>query len=166
MAAHIFTAERQLIFYVNLDGRRVLVRFGERSMWGSSNYVTTDAKLAAAIREHSMFKRGIITENTQPEEKKVKKPAQKTAKVEKGQQENPADTSQPLVDDGSVENEAEGGDSGEDTGEADVIEVDNFTQAREEVMKRLGIDKDLVKTPPLLSKVAKEHGISIRYRKK
>lgn len=163
MAAYIFTAERQLIFYVALDGRRVLVRFGERSMWGSSNYVTTDAKLAAAIREHSMFKKGIITENTQPEEKKGKKSAGKPAVVKAGQQGKPADTGQPPVDDG---NAGDAGDSGEGSGEADVIEVDNFTQAREEVMRRLGIDKDLVKTPPLLGKVAKEHGIIIRYRKK
>lgn len=147
MANYIFSAERQLIFDVMIDGRKRLVQFGERSQFGASNFSTTDEKVAAAIRKHSMFKRGVITESTINAEDKDKStgavPSDKVPSIQK-------DPAQKAT---------------EEPDELDVIEVENFTQAKSAIIKRLGIDKNMVKTPPMLNKVAKDNGITIHYKK-
>lgn len=159
MATYTFSAERQVVFYVaTADGRRLLVRFGERNSYGASNFATTDKQVAAAIRKHSMFQRGVIIETTPPKEKK--KPA-KTA---------PLPTTPPPAGEQDPDT---GGETGgeqtpppEDAGNADnVINADNFTLAKEAVMKRLGVDADAVKTPILLNKVCKDNGIELHIKR-
>lgn len=165
MAHYIFSAERQLIFYVTVDGRTRLVQFGERSQWGASNFSTDDAKVAAAIRRHSMFLRGVITETTPPQQeppKQVKKAATKPV----GEQAGTVAGQSPAADDDEGQGTDETGQDGAGDDTANVIEADNFTQAKEAVMKRLGVDKDAVKTPILLQKVAKDNGLTINYKKK
>lgn len=160
MAQHIFSAERQLIFHIVVDGRTQLVQFGERSQWGASNFSTTDEKVAAAIKRHSMYKRGVITEFVQEDKKPAKQVRKPAGKAECTAAQQPQDTGKEGQEPPTPETPP-----GE-TDAANVIEAENFTQAREAVMKRLGIGKDAVKNPILLQQVAKEAGLTIKYNKK
>lgn len=150
MADYTFAAARQFIFQVTVEGRQRLVRFSERNQFGASTFCTPDAKVAEAIRKTSMVKRGVIEETTPKEEKKPQGTAAQVAR--------PAESPQPHE---GVDDEVQPPDS-----KADVIEVDNFSQAKEAVAKRLGIDKSSIRTPPDLSAVAKRNGIIIKYRQK
>lgn len=146
MANYTFAAERQLIFHVNVSGRTRLVQFGERNMSGASSFLTTDSGIAAAIRRHSMFRRGAIKETT------VKAAAD--------------DTPHPVRQSVLEGRGAHLPGIGSAPSGADVLEADNFTQAKEVIIKRFGVTKSDVKTPALLAKTAKEHGITIKYREK
>lgn len=152
-----FAAERQLIFHANVGGKTMLVEFGERSSYGASVFITPDPNIAQAIRRTSMFQRGVIKETT-PEEKpavaaakkadtatngKTSLEAAKPAKTTKASQEQPKATNPD-----------------------NIIEADNFTQAKEIVARRLGIDRRTMKNPASLDKVAKENGLTIHYKEK
>lgn len=135
------------------------MRFEERNSFGASNFTTTDAKVAEAIRRHTMTQRGVIRETTQPEEKK-----QKPAKAA------PQSTTPP--DAGEQAPDAGGETGGEQTppeeagNDGNVINADNFTLAKEAVMKRFGVEADAVKTPILLNQFCKERGITVHYKRK
>ncbi len=138
-----FTAERQLIFYVNVDSLTIPVQFSDRSIFGSSVFNTLNEKVAKAIRKTSMFMRGVIQETTKEDEAVESTTVKKPSKKEVVKQEIP--------------NEKSFGN------EDNVITVDNFTQAREAVAKRLQIAKSEIKNPMALQAVCKKHGLVIQY---
>jgi len=149
---YTFAAGRQLIFYVKVGGRTRLVQFGERNNFGGSQFLTQDENIANAIRQTSMFKRGVIMEATvKPKEENITPKHSLTP--------NPSPKGE-----GSIKTEL-GGARYEVRKEPakNVLEVDNFTQAKEALSKKLGIDKKNMKTPAQLSKIAKENGIAIKY---
>ena len=166
MATFTFSAERQVVFHVvTADGRRLLVRFEERNSFGASNFSTTDAKVAAAIRKHTMTQRGVIRETTPPEEKKKKK-AGTNAKV------TPKPTPANPTEEGGQAPDAGGEAGGEQTppenagnGDNNVVIADNFTLAKEALVKRFGVEADAVKTPILMNKYCKDNGIELHIKR-
>lgn len=147
-----FSADRQLFFYVNIEGQQRLVRFGERNSYGASMFQTQLAKTAEAIRKHSLFKRGVIKEMTR-EEPKAATATMPETKVP-GTERNGA-------------NEANGANGQADgaTGQENVLEVKNFTQAKSALAKKLDIAYSDIKTPMQLEELAKKAGITIVYKK-
>ena len=150
MEGYHFAAERQLIFHVLVNGLNRLIQFGERNNAGASTFYTPDINVACAIRRTSMFKRGVIKEfgeQAKPAPKEVEKKAS------------------PVTSQGVVTNAAPVPSKQEKAAEKadNVIEVKNFTQAKEAVSKKLGIAKSAIKTPALLARVCKEEGLEIKY---
>ena len=80
MDNYIFSASRQLIFFVNINGQQRLVQFGSRNANGSSIFQTTNEKTAEAIRNHSLYRRGVVVEQVEkkPEVKKPEAPKQES----------------------------------------------------------------------------------------
>ena len=121
-----------------------MVQFGDPNSNGVSTFTTKAPKVANAIRKNSLSRRGIICESSESAgkeletEKKVKNVAMPTKETEK-------------ADEG-----------GEKTPEE--REYDNYTVARESICKELGINKGTVRNPEALARVAKEHGIIIKYK--
>lgn len=107
-----------------------------------------------------MFKRGVICETT-PKEKDTAAMPERTDGGSVGK--TGGHRKQAGVGKKSAAATAE---DSAPTDSENVIEVENFTQAREAIIKRLGVGKNEVKTPVQLQKVAKEAGISIKYNKK
>lgn len=170
MATFIFSAARQLIFYVTVEGRRLLVQFEERNQFGASNFTTTNEKVADAIRKHSMFERGIISENTPPQEVKKKRRRDRTNGADGVNGADVAENAQRQDDTPEEPRDSEQGEGdltppSPDESDDNVIEVENFTQAKEAVIKRLGVSVDSIKTPILLNKVCKDNGLKIKYTK-
>ena len=122
--------------------------FGNRNQTGVSVFMTTDEKVAKAIRRHSLCRRGVIEETTPKQE-----PAVTVVKPPQTVQE-PADipAKQPTGDTTEVE--------------AVEREYDNYTVARESICKEFGIKKEKVRNPTALARAAKEHGIIIKYKEK
>ena len=155
---YTFVSKRQLSFIISVGGRNMLVSFGSRNDAGVAAFMTTDEKVARAIRRHSLSRRGIIEETTKPEILAVKpqsavKPAVNTtgtvaksqdAEVESQRAMNPATDATGVV--------------------AGQREYDNYTVAREAICKEFGIKKTEVRNPAALEQVAKEHGITIIYK--
>jgi hypothetical protein len=160
MNTYIFSSKRQLIFHVTINGQRRIVNFGERSQSGVSLFQTSDGKTAEAIRNSSMFKRGIIEENSiiteKPKTKNVQTPTPKkvaAAPAAQAPEQTPDQSgTQPLTVDqsGSTEN---------------VIEVKTFTQAKSVLSKKLGIAFNEIKTPDQLAQMAKDAGLTFVYCK-
>lgn len=135
-------------------------------MAGASNFFTTDEDVANAIRLTSLFRRGAIKEVTvlKPvvaikQEPKVRQAAEPVESVRGRQVIKPAGKA-PGTAPGA--GGADVATQSQQTGQ-DVIEAKNFTQAKEAIVKRLGISKTAVKTPALLAQVAKDNGITIKY---
>lgn len=153
MATFIFYSKRQLFFYVNIDGQRKLVSFGERDSSGESSFQTENPKTAEAIRQNSYYKKGVIVENTiiQPEAKvTAEKKTGKKPEPKKGPEPKKESAIEPLT----IPNKKEG---------EEVLEVKNFTQAKSVISKKLGIAYNSIKTPDQLAKLAKDAGYTIVY---
>lgn len=134
---YTFAAERKLVFVVQTGGHNRLVEFGDRNQNGTSVFMTTDPGVAQAVRRNSLYRRGVIQETTkEPEPQPVS--ASKTVK--------------------STEKTAPAAD-----GSPEVREYDNFTVAREAIVKEFGIKKSEVRNPTALARVAGERGFSIKY---
>ena len=161
MNPYCFFANRQLIFYVSINGQQKLVRFGERDTFGVSAFQTTNRYTAEAIRKTSMFKKGVIKEESKVEEEKPATiiPAKKAPAPEK-----PAD---PTTTEPTDNQATTGTDNGNpDTGNSEnVIEAKNFTQAKSILSKKLDIKYNDIKTPDQLMKLASEANITIKYVK-
>ena len=163
---YTFVSKRQLSFIISVGGRNLLVPFGSRNDAGVAAFMTTDEKVARAIRRHSLSRRGIIEETTKPEavvaappQHTVKKPAAGATGVVTGDGKN--------VDEmhGTKPQEGTGKPAGEAAGTvAEQREYDNYTVAREAICKEFGIKKGDVRNPAALEQVAKEHGITIIYK--
>lgn len=161
MNPYCFFANRQLIFYVSINGQQKLVKFGERDTFGVSAFQTTNRYTAEAIRKTSMFKKGVIKEESKVEEKKPATviPAKKTPAPEK-----PADPTTTEPTDNQTTTST--GNENPDTGiGAEVIEAKNFTQAKSMLSKKLNIKYNDIKTPDQLMKLASEANITINYVK-
>ena len=155
MENYIFSANRQLMFYVGIGGQSRLVQFGSRNVNGTSLFQTSDDNVAEAIRKHSLFKRGAITEFER--EKTVKKPAKPVLRYNPIVQEPVNTVKKPevtVIDD----NEEYGQPVG-----TEVIEAKNFTQAKSMLAKRLNIKYNDIKNPGMLVQLAKDAGITIKY---
>ena len=159
-----FSSDRKLSFIINAGGRNLLVQFGDPNSNGVSTFTTKDPKVANAIRKNSLSRRGIICESSESAgkeletEKKVKNvamPTKETEKADEGGEKTPEDAG----DEAPAEKADEGG---EKTPEE--REYDNYTVARESICKELGINKGTVRNPEALARVAKEHGIIIKYK--
>jgi hypothetical protein len=147
-----FASKRQLSFIISTGGRNLLVAFGERNQAGVSGFMTMDEKVAQAIRRHSLSRRGIIEETTKPVAVSEEKPVvTATETVSK-----PSTKRKPLVSDEKPATAV--------TAEAKEREYGNYTVARESICKELGLKKSEVRNPSALDKIAKEHGIIIKYK--
>ena len=116
---------------------------------------------------------GVVTRNTRPTAKP--KETKKTEKP-KEQGEKPADNSAGVVAEPAGEaagtEEEPGGETPGTVGEATGTEeatakervYDNYTVARESICKEFDIKKNDVRNPTALARVAKEHGIIIKYK--
>lgn len=135
---YTFAAERKLVFVVQTGGHNRLIEFGDRNQNGTSVFMTTDPGVAQAVRRNSLYRRGVIQETTkEPESQPVKSSPNKPIE--------PKSPIQPI--DPSPE----------------VREYDNFTVAREAIVKEFGIKKSEVRNPTALARVAGEHGFTIKY---
>lgn len=149
-----FASRRQLSFIVSAGGRNLLVAFGDRNQAGVSVFMTSDEKVAKAVRRHPMTRRGVIEETTpknQPAEVTVETKA-KTVVAAPSRQ--PATKPAAKVPANDVKT----------AGETKEREYDNYTVARERICKEFGIKKELVRNPTALARVAKENGVIIKYK--
>ena len=160
-----FASRRQLSFIINAGGRNLLVSFGARNQAGVSVFMTKDPKVAQAIRRHSLTRRKIIEETTSAEDLQaaasvqVAIPATKVPGTERSAKKPTAETVAEAVADATHT-------VAETAGESEEREYDNYTVARESICKEFGVKKELVRNPTALARVAKEHGIIIRYKEK
>lgn len=139
---YTFAAERKLVFVVQTGGHNRLVEFGDRNQNGTSVFATTDANVAAAVRRSSLYRRGVIIETTREPEPAAPSPSPGTSAF--------PGTSGSSVTSGS-------------SASPEVREYDNFTVAREAIVKEFGIKKSEVRNPTALARVAQEHGFNIKY---
>ena len=146
-----FASKRSLQFIVAVGGKNILVRFGDRNQNGTAGFLTLDPNVAQAVRRNAFFRRGIIVETTKKQPSAPAQPA-KTATIQKPVAKTAATTAEKPVN----KTEASKG--------AEVREYDNYTVARESICKEFGITKSAVRNPDALAKVAKEHGIIIKYK--
>ena len=156
-----FAAERKIAFVVIAGGIRHLVEFGDRNINGASSFTTQDAKVAKAIRKHSMSRRGVIVETTphqdiEPEEE-IRKPQPRTLGMVKGVVRNAA-VAKPVGRPRKVKKVEP-----EETPTGEIREYANFTVAKEAICKEFQIPKSKVKTITALTKFAAEKGFSIKY---
>ena len=132
---YLFAAERKLVFVVQAGGVKRLVEFGDRNENGVSAYSTTNAAIAQAIRRSSLSRRGVIKEST-----KYPDPETQPSAPVKAAEKKPQKPAAPTV-----------------------REYENFTLAREAIIKEFGLKKSEVRNPTALARVATEHGFSIKY---
>lgn len=161
MNPYCFFANRQLIFYVSINGQQKLVRFGERDTFGVSAFQTTNRYTAEAIRKTSLFKKGVIKEESKVEEEKPATviPAKKAPVPEKS-----ADPTTTEPTDNQATTGTDNGNPDAGNGQ-EVIEAKNFTQAKSILSKKLNIKYNDIKTPDQLMKLASEANITINYVK-
>lgn len=156
-----FAAERKIAFTVMANGVRWLVEFGDRNINGASSFTTKNAKVAQAIRKHSLSRRGVIIETTphQIEEAIIEepKPQPRTLAVVKGIV-KPGNTKKPVT---KTNKTTEPKDPDKPTGE--VREYANFSVAKNAICKEFNIPKTKVKNPGALAKIAAEKGFTIKY---
>lgn len=152
MTTYTFSAERQLIFYINVGGQLRLVRFGERNAFGGSVFSTTRALSAEAIRKTALFKRGIIKEVTslpQPAPA-VKDPSASASPAVKGAVKQ---TAAPKKETKTAADETK----------AELLKAKNYTQARSLLAKKLGINYRDIKSPDQLNQLANDAGVVVEY---
>ena len=146
-------------------GVRRLVEFGDRNLNGASSFLTSDAKVAQAIRRHSMSRRGIIIETT-PNQKddpvvEEAKPQPRTLGVVKGVVKPAATQTRKLV---AKKTDAKNTQPHQEPA-GKVREFANFSVAKSAISKEFGIPKTKIKTASALDKFASENGFSIKYTK-
>jgi len=146
-----FASKRSLQFIVAVGGKNILVRFGDRNQNGTAGFLTLDPNVAQAVRRNAFFRRGIIVETTKKQPSAPAQPA-KTATVQNSIVKNAGTIAEKPVNKTKASKGAE------------VREYDNYTVARESICKEFGITKSAVRNPDALAKVAKEHGIIIKYK--
>lgn len=134
-----FSAERKLVFIVSVAGRNLLVEFGDRNSGGRSSFTTTDGKVAQAIRRTSLARRGVIVETTP------------TVDIPPASSNHPSSPKIP-----TSPNNPDSPSSSR--------EYDNFTLAREAIIKEFGIKKSEVRNPTALARFALSKGIIIKYK--
>lgn len=139
-----FSAERKLVFTVRVGGRNILVEFGDRNSGGRSVFATADANLAHAIRRTSLSRRGVIIETT-PVQQADTTQEPVTSTVSPVSPTSPASPIAPTSPGSSVRS------------------YDNFTLAREAIVKEFGIKKSEVRNPTALARFAQEKGFTIKY---
>ena len=142
-----FAANRKVSFIVEADGQNWLVQFDDPNQSGVSAFITTNAKIAHAVRRHAFSRRGIIKETT--EEQAAPQPTPKTPSVPKVDVTMKAKATEPGTTDGQV---------------AEEREFDNYTVARETLCKEFDLSKSTIRNPEALAKLAAEHGIVIKYK--
>lgn len=150
---YTFASRRQLSFIIQAGGRNLLVAFGNRNQAGVSIFMTSDPKVAHAVRKHALTRRGVIEETTIEVEGKAENNAeelpQRTGQAKKPAKAAPQPQTKPEPQKPS---------------EAKERLFDNYTVARETICKEFGIKKGDVRNPESLAQVAKEHGIIIKYK--
>ncbi len=154
---YTFASKRQLSFIISAGGRNYLVSFGNRNQAGVAVFMTTDEKVAHAVRRHSLSRRGIIEETTKQQPVEAPKPAVQ----------QPVTAAKPLGKKAAAkpaEKPAEKAPEKKNADENTVRVFDNYTVARETICKELGMKKGEVRNPNTLAQVAKEHGIIIKYK--
>ena len=160
MTPYCFFSNRQLIFYVNINGQQRLVKFGERDTFGVSAFQTTNPYTAEAIRKSSLYKKGVIKEEIKVEEKPEPVIMGEVKKVPADLETEPT----PVDEDAVVNDTVIEGATSTDNNE-NVIEAKNFTQAKSILSKKLNIKYNDIKTPDQLMKLASEANITIKYVK-
>lgn len=145
---YIFSAERKLVFTIRTGGRNLLVEFGDRNSGGMSSFVTSDAKIAQAIRRTSLSRRGVIIESTPANQ------ADTTPNPAPSSPSRPDLPTSPTIPDKPSASASTG---------PSVRSYDNFTLAREAIVKEFGIRKSDVRNPTALARFAQEKGFTIKY---
>lgn len=137
---YTFASERKIVMAVQCGGRNRLVEFGDRNENGVSVFCTSDPLVAKAIRRTSLSRRGIIVETTR-EPEPAPQPTASSRPAAKGESKPSQEAPKP-----------------------NVREYDNFTVAREAIVREFGLKKNDVRNPTALARAASEHGFSIKYR--
>lgn len=145
---YIFSAERKLVFTIRTGGRNLLVEFGDRNSGGMSSFVTSDARVAHAIRRTSLSRRGVIIESTPANQ------ADTTPNPAPSSPSHPTLPTSPTIPNNP---------SASASPSSPVRSYDNFTLAREAIVKEFGIRKSDVRNPTALARFAKEKGFTISY---
>lgn len=145
---YIFSAERKLVFTIRTGGRNLLVEFGDRNSGGMSSFVTSDTKIAQAIRRTSLSRRGVIIESTPANQ------ADTTPNPVPSSPSRPDLPTSPTIPDKPSASASTG---------SSVRSYDNFTLAREAIVKEFGIKKSDVRNPTALARFAQEKGFTIKY---
>lgn len=146
---YIFSAERKLVFTIRTGGRNLLVEFGDRNSGGMSSFATSDVKIAQAIRRTSLSRRGVIIESTPANQADTTPNPAPSSPSRPTLPNNPASPTIPDKPSAS-------------TGPS-VRSYDNFTLAREAIVKEFGIRKSDVRNPTALARFAQEKGFTIKY---
>ena len=158
MTPYCFFSNRQLIFYVNINGQQRLVKFGERDTFGVSAFQTTNPYTAEAIRKSSLYKKGAIKEEIKVEEKPEPVIMGEVKKVPADLEAEPT----PVDEDAVVNDTVIEGATSTDNNE-NVIDARNFTQAKSMLAKKLNIKYNDIKTPAQMMQLAKDAGITLKY---
>jgi len=159
---YVFAAERKLVFPVAAGGIKRLVEFSDRNSQGASVFQTDDANIAKAITNTSLARRGVISVVSCPpeEEDKAQSPVVPKSEIANKpsnrlrRKANKADLKEQEPDKSpktAIQNEK-------------VREYANFTLAKEAISKEFGIDKNIIKNPIVLARIAKDNGILIKYQ--
>lgn len=141
---YTFAAERKLVFVVQTGGHNRLIEFGDRNQNGTSVFMTTDPGVAQAVRRNSLYRRGVIIETTREPEPKPAAPSPA-----------PGTSASPGTSGSSVTSGS--------SASPEVRDYDNFTVAREAIVREFAVKKSEVRNPTALARVAQEHGFTIRY---
>lgn len=179
-----FVSNRKVSFIVSADGQNWLVQFDDPNQSGVCGFMTSNPKVAHAVRRHPMSRRGVIkeigatsldSEGTAAEmpdgetsgvvegsgnESTVTEPDNETT-AEQAEAEPEAETS---LDSEGTKAEDTAAENAEEATTAEEREYDNYTVAREEICKEFGVNKSTVRNPDALAQLAKEHGITITYK--
>ena len=158
MTPYCFFSNRQLIFYININGQQRLVKFGERDTFGVSAFQTTNPYTAEAIRKSSLYKKGVIKEESKVEEKPEPVIMGEVKKVPADLEAEPTPVDEETVVNDTVNEGATSTDNNEN-----VIEARNFTQAKSMLAKKLNIKYNDIKTPDQMMQLAKDAGITLKY---
>lgn len=153
-----FASKRSLQFIVAVGGKNILVRFGDRNQNGTAGFLTLDPNVAQAVRRNAFFRRGIIIETTkkQPVNTTVAKAPSVAEKKPLASKADETTKAKKTTEPGTTLKSA--------AVAPKEREYDNYTVARESICKEFGITKSAVRNPDALARVAKEHGIIIKYK--
>lgn len=189
-----FASNRKVSFIVSADGQNWLVQFDDPNQSGVCGFMTSNPKIAHAVRRHAMSRRGVIkeigatsldsegtaAEMPDGETSGVVVPDGETSGVVEGSG-NESTVTEPgnetTAEQAEAEPEAEtslesegttaegtAAENAEEATTAEEREYDNYTVAREEICKEFGVNKSTVRNPDALAQLAKEHGITITYK--
>lgn len=153
MATYHFVSDSQLMFTVMLlDGRKVVVNFTERAGNGVSSFLTSNDKVAQAIKGHSFFRKGRVVLSGAEETKKEEKEVVRFA-VEKPEEQEADDIDEPAEEPAQMPEVTDEDDSN--------LNFANITLAKDYLHRRFGIAKTEIRSISKTIAYAESKGLKI-----